>query len=489
MHRAHSATGKEAASRAASLVSRSHRAAALLAACAIAVAAAPAAAQRVPESRGEIALSFAPLVKRAAPAVVNIYAKRVVRAQPTSPFMDDPFFRRFFGDSFSFGFPRERIQNSLGSGVIVAADGLVVTNFHVIDKSDEITVVLADRREFDVTLVGADQTTDLAVLRIKSSGERFPFLELRDSDELEVGDLVLAIGNPFGVGQTVTNGIVSALARTARGVSDFGFFIQTDAAINPGNSGGALFAMDGRLIGINTAIYTRSGGSNGIGFAAPSNMVRVVLDGALAGGKPRRPWMALAGQDVTADIASSLSLPRPLGLLVNDVFPGGPAARAGIRVGDVIVAVNGREVADGASFRFRIATLPLGSAADVAVVRAGAERRLAMALEAAPETPPRATAELDGRHPFAGATVANLSPALSEGIGLAGQYRGVVVLDVRRGSVAARVGFRGGDVIAQVNGADVASVTQLRRLVERPEARWQIAFRRDGAVRSVVIQG
>ncbi|MGE0746583.1 MAG: DegQ family serine endoprotease [Rhodospirillales bacterium] len=448
-----------------------------------------AAAQRVPESRADIALSFAPLVKRVAPAVVNIYAKKVVRSAPASPFFDDPFFRRFFGDSFSFGFPRERIQNSLGSGVIVRADGIVVTNFHVINESDEITVVLADRREFDATLVGADQTTDLAFLRIDPRGEKLPFVDFRDSDELEVGDLVLAIGNPFGVGQTVTSGIVSALARTARGVSDFGFFIQTDAAINPGNSGGALVAMDGRLVGINTAIYSRSGGSNGIGFAIPSNMVRAVMAGIISGGKLRRPWTGVSGQDVNADLAQSLHLPRPVGLLVNEIYPASPAARAGIHVGDVVTAINGREVDDAASFRYRVATLAPGGTARVTVRRGGAERTVAMPLEEAPETPPRNVTALDGRHPLSGATVANLSPALAEELSLGAQYRGVVVVDLRPGTAAQRVGFRAGDIVLRVNDAEVATIVALQRALEHGGSRWKITLRRDGVVRSIVLQG
>ncbi|CAN0480566.1 unnamed protein product, partial [Discosporangium mesarthrocarpum] len=280
----------------------------------------PTSAQvkRVPASKAEISLSFAPLVKSAAPAVVNIYTRRVVRARRISPLFNDPFFRRFFGNQFAPGNRQnQRVQNSLGSGVIVSADGLIVTNHHVIDKADEITVVLTDRREFEAEVVTRDEGTDLAVLRIKANNEKLPFLKLRDSDTLEVGDLVLAIGNPFGVGQTVTSGIVSALARTARGVSDFGFFIQTDAAINPGNSGGALIALDGGLVGINTAIYSRGGGSNGIGFAIPSNMVATVIGSAVSGGQVVRPWLGARGQTVNADLARSLGLSRPSGVLVN----------------------------------------------------------------------------------------------------------------------------------------------------------------------------
>ncbi|MCC7167320.1 MAG: trypsin-like peptidase domain-containing protein, partial [Rhodospirillales bacterium] len=294
-----------------------------------ALAALPAWAQSVPQSRDQIRLSFAPLAKQTAPAVVNIYTRKVVQTrQVVSPFMNDPFFQRFFGEQFGMGMPQERIQRSLGSGVIVGAEGVIVTNHHVIKDSDEITVVLSDRREFEAQLVGSDERTDLAVLRIQTKGEKLPALDWGDSDALEVGDLVLAIGNPFGVGQTVTSGIVSALARTTAGITDFQFFIQTDAAINPGNSGGALITMDGKLVGINTAIYSRDGGSNGIGFAIPAAMGRSVVGGILATGKPIRPWLGAAGQTVTAEIAQSLGLAKPMGVFVNNLHPGGPAEKA-----------------------------------------------------------------------------------------------------------------------------------------------------------------
>ena len=273
----------------------------------------PALAQnRLPQSREEIRLSYAPLVRKVAPAVVNIYTKRVVR-QRQSIFANDPFFRRFFGKEF--GVPQNRVQNSLGSGVIVRPEGIIVTNQHVIDEADQITVVLSDRREMEASLILSDEKTDLAILRVDTKGEPLPFLKVSDSDELEVGDLVLAIGNPFGVGQSVTSGIVSALARTAEGISDFNFFIQTDAAINPGNSGGALITMDGRLVGINTAIYSRSGGSVGIGFAIPSNMVATVVDAAENGAKVVRPWIGATFQDMSSDLAGSFGLGRPTGVM------------------------------------------------------------------------------------------------------------------------------------------------------------------------------
>src|SRR6202167_5665730 len=254
--------------------------------------------RQVPSSMGQLQLSFAPIVKRVAPAVVNVYASHVVENQ--NPFMADPFFRQFFGG----GMPREQVERSLGSGVIVDASGLVVTNYHVIANASEVKVALADKREFDADIVLKDQRSDLAVLRIKGAKERFPTLEFANSDDLQVGDVVLAIGDPFGVGQTVTHGLVSAVARTQVGISDYQFFIQTDAAINPGHSGGALVDMNGRLVGINTAIFSRSGGSQGIGFAIPANMVKVVVASAKGGGKSvKRPWLGARLQAVTPEIA------------------------------------------------------------------------------------------------------------------------------------------------------------------------------------------
>jgi S1-C subfamily serine protease len=242
-----------------------------------------------PPSREAAQYSFAPIVKETAPAVVNVYVRGRVKVQ--SPFADDPFFRRFFGDQF--GGPSERMQNSLGSGVIVTADGMIVTNTHVIKLSGatEIKVVLADKREFDARVVQADEKTDIAVLKIEKGDGRFPFLAFEDSDNIEVGDMVLAIGNPFGVGQTVTSGIISALGRSEIAQSDAQVFIQTDAAINPGNSGGALVDMAGKLVGINTAIFSRSGGSHGIGFAIPSNLVKLHVESAASGRKVERPWL------------------------------------------------------------------------------------------------------------------------------------------------------------------------------------------------------
>ncbi|HLC08741.1 MAG TPA: trypsin-like peptidase domain-containing protein, partial [Methyloceanibacter sp.] len=322
----------------------------------------------VPESMVQVKQSFAPVVKRVAPAVVNVYVSRKV-AQVVSPFANDPFFSRLFGDNF--GIPRERVQNSLGSGVLVSKEGVVVTNNHVISGSGEaeITVALADGREFPAKLILKDEQTDLAVLRLEASNVEFPSIEFNDSDSLEVGDIVLAIGDPFGVGQTVTSGIVSALARTQVGISDYQFFIQTDAAINPGNSGGALVDMEGRLVGINTAIFSRTGGSLGIGFAIPSNMVGLVVQAALKGGKVQRPWFGASLQSVTSEIADSLGLDRPGGALIKSLHAKGPAARSGLKPGDVVISVDGKPVQDPEALQYRFATKGLGGTAELGVVR------------------------------------------------------------------------------------------------------------------------
>ncbi|MFQ6016884.1 MAG: Do family serine endopeptidase [Kiloniellaceae bacterium] len=446
--------------------------------------AAPGQTKTVPGSRAEVELSFAPVVKKVAPAVVNIFTKRVVRQRNISPLFDDPFFRRFFGEDFGmFGVPRERIQSSLGSGVIVSGGGLVVTNHHVIKGSDEITVVLSDRREFAAELVLDDERTDLAVLRIVPAGETLPHIEFRDSDDVEVGDLVLAVGNPFGVGQTVTSGIVSATARTQVGISDFSFFIQTDAAINPGNSGGALVTLDGKLLGINTAIYSRTGGSVGIGFAIPSNMVKTVVASAVRGGVILRAWSGLIGQTLTQDLAEGFGLDRPGGVIVSEVYPGGPADRAGVRPGDVILAVAGQRVADVESLRFRIATRDLGGKVKLEAWRNRRRLTFELPLEVAPETPPRNETVLGGRHPLAGAVVANLSPALADELDLPGAWEGVIVLRLLRASPARRLGFRPGDIILAVNRRTVNGVAALEAELARPATGWRISFNREGRVR------
>ncbi|WP_340108888.1 trypsin-like peptidase domain-containing protein [Pikeienuella sp. HZG-20] len=344
----------------------------------------PAAAQQVPRTQEEITLSFAPVVKRAAPAVVNVYSRKVT--QRRNPFAGDPFFERFFRE---FGGPGSgrRIQNSLGSGVILRQDGYVVTNFHVVGGADEVRVVLSDKREFDADIVFADEQSDIAILKLRDV-DGLPVLKFRDSDSLEVGDLVLAIGNPFGVGQTVTSGIISALARSSgapRAGRIGGYFIQTDAAVNPGNSGGALVDMAGRLVGVNSAILTRSGGSNGIGFAIPANLVHQALESALAGETTlRRPWAGIVGQSVTADLAGALGLKTPGGVVIADMHPQSPLKAAGLEVGDVIVAFHGQPIGSIEELSFRMAAVGVGGVAEVTYMRRGKRRTARMPLIEAP---------------------------------------------------------------------------------------------------------
>ena len=463
----------------------------LLAVLLVAFAAGSASAQQqrvVPESAPAMKQSFAPVVKRAAPAVINVYVSRKVK-QIVSPFADDPFFRRLFGDNF--GIPRERIQNSLGSGVLVSPDGLAVSNNHVIQGSGEaeITVALSDGREFPAKVILKDEKTDLVVLRLDAQGVTFPAIDFSDSDSLEVGDIVLAIGDPFGVGQTVTSGIVSALARTQVGISDYQFFIQTDAAINPGNSGGALVDMDGHLVGINTAIFSKSGGSHGIGFAIPSNMVRLVVDSALTGSKVRRPWFGASLQPVTADLAESLGLDRPGGALIKGVHAKGPAARAGLKAGDVVVSIDGKRVQDPQALQYRFVTKGLGGAAELGIMRHGQAMTTKVPMVAAVEDPPRDERDVDGRNPLVGAKVANLSPAVAEELGIEEEGPGVVVLDVKPNTPASRLGVKRGDLVIGLNNNKVTSVAGLVKALGASPEGWRLSFQREGQVYNLAIQG
>ena len=438
-----------------------------------------------PQSPAQVRLSFAPVVKKAAPAVVNVYASRV-ETMPRNPLFDDPIFRRFFGGG---GGEDQRVQKALGSGVLVDPSGLVVTNHHVIEGMTEVRVALADKREFEADIVLRDPRTDLAVLRIKSGGD-FPVLELGDSDALEVGDFVIAIGDPFGVGQTVTQGIVSALARTQIGISDYGFFIQTDAAINPGNSGGALVDLDGKLVGINSAIYSRSGGSMGIGFAIPVNMVKGVVAAARQGGKVvKRPWLGANLQNVSGDIAETLGLERPAGALVASVFDVGPAADAGLKRGDVIMAVDDQSVEDAESVGFRLAVKPLGGVAKLKALRNGRTLELTLKLASAPEIPARDAITIKSRSPFAGAQVMNLSPAVLEELSLEGPREGVVVAAVADGSTAAQVGVQKGDVVAAVNGQKIATTRDLEKACAERTRLWDLVIMRGGQTIHTRLEG
>lgn len=417
--------------------------------------------RQTPSTMADVKMSFAPIVEKAAPAVVNIYTSRVVNRTT-----GDPFFDRFFGVG-----PQQ--QNSLGSGVIVSRDGVIVTNNHVIEGMTEIKAVLSDRREFTARVLQTDPQSDLAVLRI-DAGEPLPFLEFANSDAAEVGDIVLAIGNPFGVGQTVTSGIISALARTAVSINDFSFFIQTDAAINPGNSGGALIDVDGKVIGINSAIYSRSGGSNGIGFAIPARLVQQVIATATRGVALHRPWVGASTETVTAELAKVLKLDRPIGAIVGDLYPQGPLAKAGVKQGDVVVAIDGQPVFDAETLRYRVGVQNAGDRAKLDYVRDGLKMTGEMIFALPPELPARDERTLTGSHPLNGVTIANLSPRFSEEIGLNPLLTGVVVTEVAQGSFAYRSRLRRGFRILSVNGVKVSSAADLQREIAKAATGWTI---------------
>lgn len=449
----------------------------------------PVGAQTVPTSKQQINLSFSPIVKQTSPAVVNIFTKTIVKERAVPSLFNDPFFKRFFGKNLQ-GSERKRMGKSLGSGVIVRGNGLIVTNHHVIDKATEIQVVLADRREFSAELILSDEGTDLAILQIDTEGEELPTLELMDSDTIDVGDLVLAIGNPFGVGQTVTSGIVSALARTQVGVADFQFFVQTDAAINPGNSGGALVTMDGKLLGINTAIFSssRNGGSVGIGFAIPANMVRTVIRSAEEGHELVRAWPGIVGQNLSSDLALGFGLSRPGGVVVSSVYPGGPADIAGVVAGDVILSVEGKEVINVESLRFRIATIPIGDKVQIELWRGRKSNAVIYTATPAPETPARNRREVRGSSPLAGSIIANLSPALAVEKELGSLWEGVIVTDVVRRSPAHQISLQPNDILVNLNDTPIKLVEDVELALGKNTPKWKIVIRRDGRQKTLEIK-
>ena len=418
-----------------------------------------------PMSRQEMQLSFAPVAGRASPAVVNVYAQRVVRGMSR-----DPFFGRFSAP---------RIEQSLGSGVIVRSDGIIVTNNHVIEGAQTLRVVLADRREYDAELLLADARVDLAVLRINARGEHLPTLDYANTADAQVGDLVLAIGNPYGLEQTVTSGIISALARTDVGISDYAFFIQTDAAINRGNSGGALVDMNGALVGINSAIFSETGGSNGIGFAIPAEMVRRVVESAASGGTTVvRPWLGARVESVTQERARELGLQRPEGVVVTELYPRAAGERAGLRNGDVILTVAGAEVRDNGGVRYQFATQRPGERVPLTILRNGRQMTIVANAEAPPGGSPEAR-EVAGRNPLSGARVVTLTPATAEASGLDPFATGVFIQQLDRRGVAARIGFQPGDIIDAVNGVPIRDAAQLDRALAQAQS-WTIGVQRNG---------
>lgn len=426
----------------------------------------------VPQNSAQMKMSFAPVVKQTAPAVVNVYTERkVVRRER------DPFFS-FFGQ----GMPRERIERSLGSGVIVRSNGVIVTNAHVVKGAQELKVILNDRREFDAKIIAEDKDSDIAILQIDTKGERLPVLPIDANNSLEVGDIVLAIGNPFGVGQTVTSGIVSALGRTQ--VSDLASFIQTDAAVNPGNSGGALVDMDGQLVGVNTAIFSRSGGSNGIGFAIPGELVRRAVDSALTDGKIIRPWIGARTEGVNAVMAEALGLDRPQGAIIEEIYPKGPADKAGLKRRDVILSVDGTDIFDDSGLRFKLATFARGHKAMVKIWRNGKFKTLNVKADTPKEIPARDKIALEGNNPFSGLSVVNMSPALAEELDFDPFVTGVVIRSLTRRSLSSRYGFRPGDIILSVMDTEVTNTKQLQDVLDEfDEGRnWNLTLERAGRV-------
>jgi len=415
--------------------------------------------------------SYAPIVKKVAPSVVNIYSTRFIKERPMqNPFMNDPFFRQFFGNQFQ-GDARERTrkEQSLGSGVIVSPDGYILTANHVVADADEVKVSIAEnKKEYTAKVIGKDKATDIAVLKIQATA--LPAVTLADSDQLEVGDVVLALGNPFGVGQTVTSGIVSALGRNGLGFNGYENFIQTDAAINPGNSGGALVDVEGRLVGINTAIISRSGGNQGIGFAVPINMARNVLERLVSGGKVSRGYLGISPQDIDADLAKQFGLTDQTGALVGDVMPDTPAAKAGLKSGDVIVSINGKPVTDAHSLQLMVSQISPGTSVAVKIVRNGFNKTLNVTLA---ELPGSEVASGDQNNSDSGTgmadaldgvTVADLEPQVRQQLRVPAGVNGVLVTDVSSDSNSAEAGLMANDLIVEINRQPVNSADDAVRL-------------------------
>ncbi|MEL7253760.1 MAG: trypsin-like peptidase domain-containing protein [Pseudomonadota bacterium] len=427
---------------------------------------------RVPGSEAEISMGFVPVVQSAAPAVVNIYARRVVNVQ--SPFANDPFFQGLFRD---FGTPRQRVENSLGSGVILSEDGIVVSNYHVVGNSTDIRVVLNDRREFSARVLLSDQESDLAILQMEDA-PAMPALPLRDSDTVQVGELVLAIGNPFGVGQTVSSGIVSGLARSGTATGNLrGYFIQTDAPINPGNSGGALVDMNGALIGINTAILSRSGGSNGIGFAIPSALVAQFVTQARDGQTQfMRPWAGIDGQTLTADMAEGFGLDRPGGVVISQLHPLSSFLTAGFQPGDVVIAVDGQEVNTPPEMIYRMSISGIGKPAQITHMRDGRSVTTPVNMIAAPDTPARAQRMTGEDAAIPGMTLSTVNPVTLAEYNLALSARGAVVDDP--GRIGQRAGLRKGDVLRAINDVPVGDADTAEQLLEDASRRLNLDVQR-----------
>jgi serine protease Do len=447
----------------------------------------PALARATADGKGA---SIADVVEKVVPSVVSISSTRVARTQQMP--LDDPFFRFFFGPGHGGGGPREEREQGLGSGVIVG-DGLVVTNNHVIDHADEIKIATLDRRQFDAELIGADPKTDLALLRIKGNTKRLKPIALGDSGRLRLGDVVLAVGNPFGVGQTVTMGIVSAKNRSDLGIEDYEDFIQTDAAINPGNSGGALVDMEGNLIGINTAILSRSGGNVGIGFAIPSNMARPIVDSLLQHGKVVRGWLGVAIQPLDPDMSKALNLPENSGVLVSDVTKDTPAAKAGVRRGDVIMSVDDIKVRTTGELRNAIAAYGATKTVRLRILRDGKEIIVPVALAEMPgkfaDSNAAGNPSAGKSAPALGMELQSLTPDLKKKLDVPAEInQGVVITDMDSRSEAARAGLRPGDVVLELNRTKLATPADLQRIWQSSKGNLLALVLRKGTTNYVVIK-
>ncbi len=406
--------------------------------------------------------AMAEVVAAVKPAVVNISSAKTVKLPGMqSPFFDDPLFKRFFGDEFGQpGKSRKFKQSGLGSGVIVDKDGYILTNYHVIKDADEIKVKLSDKREFKGKVVGIDPKTDLAVIKIDS--DHLPSIRIGDSDKLKVGETVIAIGNPFGLNQTVTSGIVSATGRANVGIADYEDFIQTDAAINPGNSGGALVNVRGELVGINTAIFSTSGGYQGVGFAIPSSMAKIVMENLVRKGKVVRGWLGVSIQPVTPELAKQFGIKEDRGALVGDVVEGSPAEKAGIQRGDVITAIDGKDINDPAALRNMVAGIPPGTKVSLTVLRSGKEQKMEVLIAELPSKLQKAKGKFDNL--LNGVIIQNLTSEIKGEMDLPKRLTGVVVTEVEDNSPAAGV-IAAGDIILEVNRKKITDTKEYEAVV------------------------
>jgi serine protease Do len=430
---------------------------------------------------------FANVLKPALPAVVSIASSRVVKV-PQQPFFNDPFFQQFFGGQFPRA-PQEQRERGLGSGVIISPDGYILTNNHVIDKATDIKVMLPDKRQFPGKVVGADPKTDIAVVKIDAKG--LPTISFADSSKIQVGDYAFAIGNPFGIGETATMGIISATGRNGLDIEDYEDFIQTDAAINPGNSGGALLNSRGELIGINTAILSGgSGGNQGVGFAIPINMAKYVMDQILKHGKVVRGYIGVGIQEVTPDLARSFKVPSEKGALVASVDSNSPGAKAGLERGDVITKLNGQPIAGPNDLRLKVGTMTPGTTVHLEIIRNGEPRDLALVLGEAPSAKTAANAGGPSENtPMHGVQVQDLTSEIRRQLGMTADVKGVVVTDVPDGSPASDAGLQQGDVIEQVNRQPVNSVADYDRLIRQAGAQPVVLLvNRGGTTTFIVVQ-